>query len=117
MTENFVINNKNAFFNELEIVDCEIEQRDLTYITIRLVLFEYQSTVLESSDPDSMMRRHSGMISVVRRKLMTSCSSVLTSAPITPRLVSRRYSNGRVLLTVCRNGYRNRGMRAEDRKH
>ena len=29
---------------------------------------------------------------------------------MTPRLVSRRYSNGRVLLTVCRNGYRNRGM-------
>lgn len=33
----------------------------------------------------------------------------LTRAPITPRLVSRRYSNGRVLLTVCRNGYRKRG--------
>lgn len=77
------------------------------------------------------------MISVVRRKLITSCSSVFTKAPavnaknsltlrtvffsseinahlseqkkreslpMTPRLVSRRYSNGRVLLTVCRNG-------------
>nr|CAG4635047.1 EOG090X0CWG [Alona affinis] len=31
--------------------------------------------------------KRSGMISVVRRKLMTSCSSVLTSAPITPRLL------------------------------
>lgn len=38
-------------------------------------------TVLESSLPDSMMRRHRGMISVVRRKLITSCSSVLTKAP------------------------------------
>jgi len=28
----------------------------------------------------------------------------LTKAPMTPRLVSRKYSNGRVLLTVCRNG-------------
>lgn len=85
------------------------------------------------------------MISVVRRKFITSCSSVLTNAPMkdytncpnhrmisafpykrrlflnlqvkstktlsqqeklpmTPRLVSRRYSNGRVLLTVCRKG-------------
>lgn len=34
----------------------------------------------------------------------------LTSAPITPRLVSRRYSNGRVLLIVLRKGYRKRGM-------
>lgn len=42
---------------------------------------EQLSTVLESSLPDSMMRRHSGMISVVRRKLITSCSSVLTKAP------------------------------------
>lgn len=29
---------------------------------------------------------------------------------MTPRLVSRRYSNGRVLLTVCKKGYRKRGM-------
>lgn len=83
-----------------------------------------------------MMRKQSGMISVVNRKLITSCSSVFTSAPtkpktfsshsykivrysfllgsvslpITPRLVSRRYSKGRVLLTVCRKGYRNRGI-------
>ena len=31
--------------------------------------------------------------------LLTSCSSVLTRAPITPREVRRRYSKGRVLLT------------------
>ncbi len=33
-------------------------------------------TVFESSLPDSMIRRQSGIISVVRRKLITSCSSV-----------------------------------------
>lgn len=38
-------------------------------------------TVLESSLPDSMMRRHRGIISVVSRKLITSCSSVFTRAP------------------------------------
>ena len=34
------------------------------------------------------------------------CTAILTftSAPITPRLVNRKYSNGLVLLTVCRNG-------------
>ncbi len=34
----------------------------------------------------------------------------LTSAPITPRLVRRRYSKGRVLLMVLRKGYRKSGM-------
>jgi hypothetical protein len=68
------------------------------------------ATVLDSSLPVSMVRRQSGIISVDSRKLMTSVSSTLTSAPITPRLVSRRYSNGRVLLTVLRKGYRNSGM-------
>ena len=33
---------------------------------------------------------------------------------MTPREVRRRYSNGRVLLIVCRKGYRNRGMCAEN---
>ena len=61
--------------------------------------------------PVSMIRRHSGMISVWRRKEMTSESSILTRAPITPRLVRRRYSKGRLLLmTVLRNGYRYMGM-------
>ena len=40
----------------------------------------------------------------------------LTKAPMTPRLVRRRYSNGRVLLTVWRNGYRKRGILTETRK-
>lgn len=34
----------------------------------------------------------------------------LTSAPITPRLVNLRYSNGRVFDVVCKNGYRNNGI-------
>jgi hypothetical protein len=51
-----------------------------------------------------MMRRHSGIISVVRRKLMTSEESFLTRAPMTPREVRRRYSNGRDLEVVFRNG-------------
>ena len=44
------------------------------------------ATVLESSEPVSIILKQSGIISVVRRKLMTSCSSVFTSAPITPKL-------------------------------
>jgi hypothetical protein len=62
------------------------------------------ATVLLSSDPVSMMRKQRGMISVVRRKLMTSDESFLTSAPITPSDVRRRYSNGRDLDVVLRNG-------------
>lgn len=148
-----------------------------------------QRTVFDSSLPISMVRRHRGMISVERRKLMTSVSSTctnegfrrwsrffpqnaeetrrdgkpiqkkkknprssstsellkaphppgsaeaaalfypgeerkhreggsrdgfgcptFTSAPMTPRLVSLRYSNGLVLLVVFRNGYRYSGM-------
>jgi hypothetical protein len=53
---------------------------------------------------------HSGIISVVRRKLMTSELSFLTRAPMTPREVRRRYSNGRDLEVVFRNGYKNSGI-------
>lgn len=62
------------------------------------------ATVLLSSDPVSMIRRQSGMISVVSRKLMTSDESFLTRAPMTPRLVRRRYSNGRDLDVVFKKG-------------
>jgi hypothetical protein len=74
------------------------------------------ATVLESSLPVSIVRRQSGMISVDKRKLITSVSSTLTSAPTTPRLVRRRYSNGLVLETVLRKGYRKRGMCAAERE-
>jgi hypothetical protein len=62
------------------------------------------ATVLLSSEPVSIMRKQRGMISVVKRKLMTSEESFLTSAPITPRLVRRRYSKGRDLEVVLRKG-------------
>jgi hypothetical protein len=62
------------------------------------------ATVLLSSEPVSIMRRQRGMISVVRRKLITSDESFLTSAPITPREVSLRYSNGLDFDVVLRTG-------------
>ncbi len=103
------------------------------------------ATVFESSDPVSMIRRQRGMISVERRKLITSelsfccderrrcgvsdrgtrnetCQSrhdhqstllTLTNAPITPKEVNLKYSKGRVLLVVFKNGYKNSGMWAE----
>jgi len=62
------------------------------------------ATVLLSSDPVSIMRRHKGMISVVRRKLITSEESFLTRAPITPRDVNRKYSKGLDFDVVLRKG-------------
>jgi hypothetical protein len=50
------------------------------------------------------------MISVVRRKLITSDESFFTKAPMTPSEVRRRYSKGRDLEVVFKNGYRKRGM-------
>jgi len=62
------------------------------------------ATVLDSSEPVSMIRRHRGMISVVSKKLMTSLESFLTRAPMTPRDVRRRYSKGRDLDVVFKKG-------------
>jgi len=63
------------------------------------------ATVFDNSDPVSMIRRHNGIISVDKRKLMTSeFSFCLTNAPITPSDVRRRYSNGRVLDVVFKKG-------------
>ena len=44
------------------------------------------------------------MISVVKRKLITSEESFLTRAPMTPSEVRRRYSKGRDLEVVLRKG-------------
>lgn len=41
---------------------------------------------------------------------MASASSPLTNAPMTPRLVTLRFSNAFDLLDVLRNGYRNNGI-------
>ena len=68
------------------------------------------ATVLDSSWPFFMIRRHRGMISVCMRKLMASESSPFTNAPITPRLVTLRFSNDFYLFEVLRKGYKNRGI-------
>jgi hypothetical protein len=68
------------------------------------------ATVYESSVPLSMILRQSGIISVYNKKLITSASSILTRAPITPNDVNLKYSNGLPLLTVFRNGYKNSGI-------
>lgn len=82
------------------------------------------ATVLDNSEPVSMIRKHKGMISVVRRKVMVGeellpeelfdCpfevmpelveGSFLTRAPMTPKDVKRRYSKGRDLDVVLRKG-------------
>nr|GMC70079.1 hypothetical protein Iba_chr03aCG12630 [Ipomoea batatas]GMC72438.1 hypothetical protein Iba_chr03bCG11490 [Ipomoea batatas]GMC74528.1 hypothetical protein Iba_chr03cCG11110 [Ipomoea batatas] len=67
-------------------------------------------TVFESSLPISIVRRQSGIISVDRRKLITSLSSTFTRAPMTPKLVSLRYSKGLDLLVVLRKGYKYSGI-------
>lgn len=74
------------------------------------------ATVLLNSEPVSIILRHSGMISVVKRKLMTSDESFLTRAPMTPKEVSRRYSKGLDLEVVLRNGYKNKGIWASIRQ-
>lgn len=44
--------------------------------------------------------------------------TTLTRAPITPRLVKRKYSNGRVLLrVVCKNGYKKIGICAKKKEN
>ena len=68
------------------------------------------ATVLLSSEPVSMMRKQRGIISVLNRNAMTSVESFLTRAPMTPRDVNRRYSNGRDFDVVFRNGYKNSGI-------
>ena len=62
------------------------------------------SFTFESSDPVSMIRRQRGIISVVRRNSIVGGESDLTRAPMTPKDVRRRYSNGRDLEVVLRNG-------------
>jgi len=41
---------------------------------------------------------------------MVGGESDLTSAPMTPREVNRRYSNGRLFEVVFKKGYRKRGI-------
>ena len=62
------------------------------------------ATVYDNSVPLSIILKHSGIISVYNKKLITSVSSTLTSAPITPNEVSLKYSKLRPLLTVFKKG-------------
>jgi len=68
------------------------------------------ATVLHSSEPDSMIRKHNGISSVDKRKAIVSGESGLTRAPSTDRDVKRRYSNGRSLDVVFKNGYKKSGI-------
>ena len=68
------------------------------------------ATVFDNSLPLSIIRKHNGMISVLRRKLITSGLSTLTRAPMTPRAVNLKYSKGLVLFTVLRKGYKKIGI-------
>lgn len=53
------------------------------------------------------------MISVYIKKLIASGSSPLTNAPITPRLVTLKFSKALLLLLVFKKGYKNNGMCAK----
>uniref|UniRef100_A0A0A9HJ01 Uncharacterized protein n=1 Tax=Arundo donax TaxID=35708 RepID=A0A0A9HJ01_ARUDO len=69
-------------------------------------------TIFESSLPVSMICKHRGMISLCSRKLIIPVSSALARAPITLRVVKRRYSKGPAVLVVPKNGYKYRGILA-----
>ena len=50
------------------------------------------------------------MISVYIKNVIASESSPFTRAPITPKLVTLRFSNGLDLFEVFKNGYKNNGI-------
>lgn len=68
------------------------------------------ATVWLSSVPRSIILKHKGIISVCKRKEMTSGSSTFTRAPITPKLVSLKYSKDLPFETVFKKGYKKSGM-------
>ena len=57
-----------------------------------------------------MILRHKGTIYVCIRKLIEAGSLYFTRAPITPREVTRRFSNILVFVEVFKNGYKNNGI-------
>lgn len=68
------------------------------------------ATVLESACPFFMILKHNGTISVCMRKVMAYGSLSLTSAPMTPKDVTLKFSKILLLVEVLRNGYRNNGI-------
>lgn len=70
-----------------------LESKEKTAKGVEPLHYTKSNTVLESSLPDSMMRKHKGIISVVSKKLMTSCSSVFTSAPLKTKTQRKALQN------------------------
>lgn len=56
-----------------------------------------------------MILRHRGIISVYIKNVIASVSSPFTRAPITPKLVTLKFSKGLVLILVFKKGYKNKG--------
>ena len=79
-------------------------------LSARILWIMKVATVLWSSEPLYIILRHNGIISVCSRNVITAWSSPFTRAPTTPKLANLRYSNGFVLLTVLRKGYKKRGI-------
>lgn len=69
---------------------------------------------LDSSYPLFIILKHKGIISVYIKKWMASESSPFTKAPITPKLVTLRFSKGFALFEVFRKGYKNNGIWAKN---
>lgn len=68
------------------------------------------ATVLDNSYPLFIILKHKGIISVCIKNVIASESSPFTKAPITPKLVTLKFSNGLDLFDVFKNGYKNKGM-------
>jgi hypothetical protein len=71
------------------------------------------ATVLDNSYPLFIILRQRGIISVYIKNVIASESSPLTKAPITPKEVTLRFSNGLFLLEVFKKGYKNKGICAK----
>lgn len=71
------------------------------------------ATVLESSYPLFIILKQRGMISVCIKNVIASESSPFTRAPITPKLVTLKFSKGLERFDVFKNGYKNNGIWAE----
>ena len=73
------------------------------------------ATVFDSACPFFIILRHKGTISVCIKNPIALGSLSFTNAPITPKEVTLRFSNIFVFVEVFKNGYRKRGMWAEDK--
>ena len=70
---------QDTITDPLSLTSMLIKKKSSQFAFVMLAILEpgeNQLTVLDNSLPDSMILRHSGIISVFSKKLMTSCSSV-----------------------------------------